>query len=147
METKKRESRGKTIQEAAQAVKRFMVWQNNYAQLQRLDYDEEGEFEEKFTAVKRAFMLGAAGVAADVFSIAPSQENLFMKNVVGVYHGLSEPEAEIEEMHRAAATEEDACEVGGAGMMHFLAYGPEDDNRVLLAAIMGWHPDFDETTN
>ena len=87
--------------------------------------------------IERAFLLGASGVVSDGFMLSTSDEGLFMLNVVGTYHGLdrAQAEAEVEQMFEASDNEQNAVDVGGAVMLHYLAYGRRDNDAIHLAAL------------
>src|SRR5204863_3318246 len=78
---KKKNVRASTA-DAVMAVKRFVRWQNDYAQWAKPDTVGDAELERE-EAVGRAFYFGAACIAAEGFSVADKDTGQFMFNVLG----------------------------------------------------------------
>lgn len=132
----KRVHTGKSPHEAAKIVRDFAVWQRNTSMFDRPE-DADPAMIEHAERIERAFLLGAAGVVSDGYSLSTSDEHLYMLNVVGSYLGLDrdEAEAEVERMFNSADEEQNAVDVGGAVMLHYLAYGKRDNDAIHLAAL------------
>ena len=60
----KKQNAGQTLHHAAKVVRDFMVWQHNFASIEKPDdrTDEQNDHAER---IERAFLLGAAGMAAE----------------------------------------------------------------------------------
>jgi len=134
--TFKRQNAGKTLHHAAKVVRDFMVWQHNFAEWDKPD-DRTDEQEEHAQRIERAFLIGAAGMAADGFSLAHADETLFLMNVVGTYKGLGpgEVEDELSQMFEASDAEEKATRIGSAVMIDYLVNGKAEKHQVHLAAL------------
>jgi hypothetical protein len=122
----KKQNAGKTLHHAAKVVRDFMAWQHNFAACDKPD-ERTDEQEEHAERIERAFLIGAAGMAAEGFSLTQADETLFLMNVVGTYKGLGPGEAEYElsQMFEASEAEEKATRIGGAVMTYYLAQLPQ----------------------
>lgn len=127
---------GKTLHDAAKVVRDFMIWQHNFAECEKPD-DPTDTQKDHARRIERAFLVGAAGMAAEGFSLLQADETLFLMNVVGTYKGLGpgKAEDELSQMFEASDAEEKATRIGGAVMIDYLANGKADKNRVHLAAL------------
>lgn len=132
----KAQNGGKGLHHAARVVRDFMLWQHLPAELEKPD-DRTDEQEEYAERIERAFMLGAAGMAAEGFSLSKADEWLFLMNVVGAYNGLSpdEAEGEVSNMFEASEAEQNATKIGGSVMSYYLAHGKSDEHKIHLAAL------------
>jgi hypothetical protein len=132
----KKQNTGRTLHEAARVVRELMIWQAGFAEGDKPDDPSESQVDHA-REVERAFLIGAAGMAAEAFSIQEADETLFLMNVVGTYMGLGpdEVENEMAEMLRASEMEEKATKIGGAVMIDYLTNGKADKHKVHLAAL------------
>lgn len=132
----KKQNVGKTVHDAARTVRDFIVWQHNAAEWDKPDDPTDAQLEHA-QQIERAFLIGAAGMAAEAFSIKDADETLFLMNVVGNYKGLGhgEVENELAQMFEASEAEEKATRIGGAVMIDYLANGKAKKNEVHLAAL------------
>lgn len=132
----KRQNDGRGLHHAAKVVRDFMMWQHNFAEIDKPD-DRTDEQEEHAERIERAFLVGAAGMATEGFSVSDSDETLFLLNIVGTYRGLGpgEAEDELSRMFEASDVEEKATRVGGAVMIDYLANGKADQHKIHLAAL------------
>jgi hypothetical protein len=132
----KKQNAGKALHDAAKAVREFLIWQRNVSEWEKPDDPTDAQMEHA-RRIERAFLLGAAGTAADGFSVPETDEALFMMNVVGIAKGLGpgDAEAELARMFDAADIEQKATRVGGAVMIEYLANGKTDRHAVHLAAL------------
>jgi hypothetical protein len=132
----KKRNAGKTLHEAAKVVRDFMIWQHNFAEWEKPD-ERTATQDDNARGVERAFLIGAAGITAEGFSLLPTDETLFLMNVVGTYKGLGfdEAEHELSQMFDASDSNEKATRIGGAVMIDYLLNGPVDKNKVHLAAL------------
>ncbi len=127
---------GKSLHEAAKIVRDFAVWQHNTAMFDRPEDSDTAQVE-RAEQIERAFLLGAAGVVRDGFMLSVADEDLFMINFVGSYLALDQEEAaaEVERMFDASDDEQEAVDIGGAVMLHYLAYGRRDNDAIHLAVL------------
>lgn len=132
----KQRNMGKSVHDAAKAVKDFMVWQHNFAEFEKPDDITLEQFIQA-RRVEHAFLLGAAGVALEAFSLADDYAELLMLNIVGSFYGTDPDDikAEIETIFAALDSEVDATRIGLAAMTDFFANGKNDNNKVHLAAL------------
>ncbi len=78
----KNQNAGRGLHHAAKVVRDFMVWQHNFAEVDKPD-DRTDEQDEHAERIERAFLIGAAGMAAEGFSLQDADETLFLLNIVG----------------------------------------------------------------
>jgi hypothetical protein len=132
----KNRNAGKTLHEAAKVVRDFMVWQHNFAEGDKPDDPTETQ-KEHALRVERAFLIGAAGVAVEGFSLPDDDKMLFLMNVLGTYKGINvdEMKDELNQMFEASNAEEKGTRIGGAVMVDYLANGKAEKHRVHLAAL------------
>jgi hypothetical protein len=132
----KNQNIGKNLHHAAKVVRDFIVWQHNFGEIEK-PYDRTDAQYEHAKRIERAFLTGAAGMAAEGFSLPDSDERLFLLNIVGTYKGFGpgDAEDEIARMFEASEAEEKATRIGGAVMIDHLANGKADKNKVHLAAL------------
>jgi hypothetical protein len=132
----KKHNAGKTLHDAAKVVRDFMIWQHTFAEFDKPD-DPTDTQNDHARRIERAFLIGAAGTAAEGFSLPHADENIFLMNVVGMYRGLGfgDAEDELAQMFEASDAEEKATRIGGAVMTDYLANGKADENVVHLAAL------------
>lgn len=132
----KKQNAGNTLHDAAKLVRDFMIWQHNFAECEKPD-DPTDTQKNHARSIERAFLIGAAGMAAEGFSLQQADETLFLMNVVGTYKGFGpgKAEDELSQMFEASDAEEKATRIGGAVMIDYLANGKADKNRVHLAAL------------
>jgi hypothetical protein len=132
----KKQNVGKTLHHAAKVVRDFMIWQHNFAEYEKPDEWTDVQ-KDHAQRIERAFLIGAAGMTAEGFSLAQSDETLFLLNVVGTYKGLGpgEAEDELSQMFEASDAEEKATRIGSAVMVDYLANGKSDEHKVHLAAL------------
>ena len=130
----------KSIHQAAKIVCDFMVWQHNFALRETID-DATEERELRAKQIERAFLLGAAGMAADAFSVRSGDEVFFLLNIVGMYHGMERDAAETEVslIFESEALYESASRTGSSVMVDYLINGKSDRNRINLAALQRRH--------
>lgn len=124
------------MHQAAKAVRDFMVWQHNFAAFDKPD-DRTDAQDDHAERIERAFTMGAAGMAAEGFSLKDADERLFLMNIVGTFKGFGHGEAELElaQMFEASETEEKATRIGAASMTYYLANGKDDQHKIHLAAL------------
>ena len=132
----KKQNAGHTLHHAAKVVRDFMVWQHNFASIEMPD-DRTDEQEDHAERIERAFLLGAAGMAAEGFSLGHTDEALFMLNIVGMYKGLGpgDAENEVARIFEAGDVEEKANRIGAASLVEYLVNGKSDTHRIHLAAL------------
>lgn len=132
----KKQNVGKSVHDAAKVVRDFIVWQHNSAQWDKPDDPTDAQMEHA-ERIERAFLMGAAGMAAEAFSIRDADETLFLMNVVGMYKGLGhgKVENELAQMFEASEAEENATKIGGSVMIDYLANGKAEKHKVHLAAL------------
>jgi len=139
------QNNGGSVHKAAGAVKTFMVWQHN--SFQRIKFqtdrssDEATDYEKEVEKqIERAFTLGAALAAIYAFSLPEDQRDLFLMNVVGVYHGISDHDQvdyEIRRMVEAANELKEVSEAATVLMMDYLVNGKQENDKYRLASMMG----------
>ena len=132
----KKQNLGRTLHDAAKVVRNFMVWQHNFASIEMPD-DRTDEQEAHAERIERAFLLSAAGMAAEGFSLGHADEALFMLNIVGMYKGLGpgDAENEVARIFEAGDVEKKANRIGAASLVEYLVNGKSDTHRVHLAAL------------
>jgi hypothetical protein len=132
----KKQNAGQTLHHAAKVVRDFMVWQHNFASIKMPD-DRTDEQEDHAKRIERAFLLGAAVMAAEGFSLGHTDVSLFMLNIVGMYKGLGpgDAENEVARIVEAGDVEDEANRIGGASLVEYLVNGKSDTHRVHLAAL------------
>jgi hypothetical protein len=117
-----------------------MVWQHNFAEWEKPDGATDVQ-KERALRIERAFLIGAAAMAAQGFSLPQADETLFLMNVLGTYKGLGPDEAEdelsqmFEQISEASGAEENATKVGGVLMIEYLVNGKVDKHNVHPAAL------------
>lgn len=132
----KRKNIGRSVQDAAMLVRDFMLWQHNHAVFDKPDDVTEAQ-EQHADRIEKAFLMGAAGMAAEGFSFSADQETLFLMNILGMYNGLDvdEIEQELPRLWAAADAEPKATDLGGAVMIEFLLNGKSDKHEPHLTAL------------
>lgn len=127
---------GKSPQEAAKALRDFMVWQHNHAEFEKSDEPTDEQFAHA-EEIERAFLMGASGVGIEAFSLPEDKVELFMLNILGTYRGMggAEAENEIFAMYQATEKQEFAAKIGSVAIIHYLVYGKRDDDIGMLAQL------------
>jgi hypothetical protein len=137
----KRQHAGKPWREGVALGRKFVNWQHNEAEFEKLDDNPTAEQSQHARQIERAFWFGAARTVIHGFAVPQTDYILFLENFVGYNHGfkgdISEVTAAIAKevvlMGEAADSEEEADHFGGFFMKDFLVKGKDERKRLVLA--------------
>lgn len=126
---------GRAVGEIAEFTHKFMVWQHNFAGVERPDEydDDEHDHAER---IERAFLFGATQMAAEAYSV--SDDNELLTAVVVRFHGLEdddEIELELERTFEAIDQHEEAMWAGREAMTDYVLKGRTEAEETRLAAL------------
>lgn len=134
---------GRSLDDAAEIVNEFMVREANFAEDEKPDdwWDDPNQ-RDHVKRIERAFLFGAVRLAGEAFSFSPDDDDIFLANVLDLFHGIDEEEKEVEKIFEAIDVEKGAMWGGREAMIKYLLKEREDEDLRDLAALQKvcWNP-------
>lgn len=111
-----------------------MLRQHNFAEDKKPDdwWDDPNQ-RDHAKRIERAFLFGAVRLTGEAFSFSPDDDDIFLTNVLDLFHGIDEEEKDIERIFEAIDVEEGAMWGGREAMIEYLLKERKDEDLRDLA--------------